>query len=222
MVDKSLNPTNEVRYLRLLISRSERSDVHFENQEFLFYMEEIWKDIPYYEGYFQVSNYGNVRALERRFYDIMDRERVFKGRAIKSFYKGKYEAVALHKEGTIKKFFVHRLVAMAFIPNPDNLPCINHKDENPSNNYVGNLEWCTYAYNANYGGRGDRCYESMRKNGFVKDVYQFTKQGEFVAKYRTIEEAKRKTGLSHIGSVLRGERKHCGGFLWSYNKILND
>lgn len=72
-----------------------------------------------------------------------------------------HQMVALHKNGVCKGFYVHRLVATQFIPNPDNLPCVNHKDENPANNNVDNLEWCTRAYNNNYGTRNQRMAASL-------------------------------------------------------------
>lgn len=117
--------------------------------------EEIWKDVVGYEGLYQVSNLGNVKSLER---------------VVKRFVRGKYISLYPVKEKLLKlyinsngyisvglynngfnSFEVHRLVAQAFIPNPDNLPCVNHKDENPKNNNVKNLEWCTYQYNNTYG-----------------------------------------------------------------------
>ena len=109
---------------------------------------EIWKDITGYEELYQISNYGRVRSLDR--YDSMGRFK--EGIMLKTYDNGNgYKKITLYKNGLCKTFSVHRLVAIAFIPNDNNLPQINHKDENPSNNHVDNLEWCTNEYNSNYG-----------------------------------------------------------------------
>lgn len=107
---------------------------------------EIWKDIPSYEGIYQVSNYGRVKSLSRTV--IYKRKRNYRTDYCKehilSCSKEKYLSVGLKKTNDRqRKFLLHRLVANAFIPNPDDLPYINHKDCNKHNNYVGNLEWCT-------------------------------------------------------------------------------
>ena len=119
--------------------------------------EEVWKDVVGYEGLYQVSNLGRVKSLGF--------DKWHKGRILKQSFDSKrnYLFVGLHKDGKIKQKNVHRLVAETFIPNPDNLPCVNHKDEDKTNNFVfvnkdgsvdlnkSNLEWCTVAYNTNYG-----------------------------------------------------------------------
>lgn len=119
-------------------------------------MTEIWKDIKGYEGLYQVSNLGKVKSLAR----FIQRNRVggryYPELILKPTINIKrygYLYVHLHKKGVTKVVTVHRLVAEAFISNPNNLPEINHKDENKSNNCVDNLEWCTSKYNANYGNR---------------------------------------------------------------------
>ena len=115
-------------------------------------MTEIFKDIPGYEGLYQVSNLGNVKSLN---YRQTGKEQILRLHP-KIKNKG-YFKVRLFKNGIVKSYFVHRLVAEAFIPNQNNYPIINHKDENPSNNSVSNLEWCTYSYNINYGTRNEKC-----------------------------------------------------------------
>ena len=118
-------------------------------------MKEIWKDISGYEGLYQVSNLGDVRSLNYRRNGEL---KLLKQATNKQGYK----QISLYKNGKIKTYKVHRLVAIAFIPNPNNLPVVNHKDENPSNNNVNNLEWCTVAYNNTYGTRTKRASESIR------------------------------------------------------------
>lgn len=110
-------------------------------------INEEWRSIEGYEGLYEVSNLGFVRSLDR----ITPDGRSIKGRVLKFGYAKGYPEVNLSKNGIAIGARVHRLVADAFIPNPDNLSCINHKDENPKNNRVDNLEWCTYKHNNNYG-----------------------------------------------------------------------
>lgn len=111
--------------------------------------EEIWKDIEGYEGLYRVSNLGNV-------YSYLSNKKLNPGND-----KG-YLKVNLSKNKKVKQFSVHRLVALAFLPNKNNYPCVNHKDENPSNNNVDNLEWCTYKYNNNYGTIKERISKTLK------------------------------------------------------------
>lgn len=113
---------------------------------------EEWRDVEGYEGFYQVSNLGRARSLDR-YINNGKFERLIKGRLMKFFYdKDGYAKVSLCKNNSNKNPFVHRLVSKAFIPNPNNYPCINHKNEVKSDNRVENLEWCTHQYNTTYGG----------------------------------------------------------------------
>ena len=114
-------------------------------------IEEIWKDIEGYEGKYQVSNMGRVRSHCYGEWKIL-KQNIASNRTAR-----------VHLGGPNNTVNVHRLVAQAFIPNPDNLPQINHKDENRSNNCVDNLEWCDNTYNLNYGTRNKRASESIKK-----------------------------------------------------------
>lgn len=166
--------------------------------------KEIWKDILGYEGLYQVSNFGRVKSLK------FGKERILK--LIKD--KDGYFIVNLYKNKKIKSFRVHRLVAEAFIDNPDNLPQVNHKDENPSNNVVSNLEWCNAKYNINFGTRSKKVSKKLSK-----PVLQYTLDGEFVREWKSYSECKRN-GFNHVDMVCRGKRKSCGGFIWRYKKDL--
>ena len=117
-------------------------------------MEE-WKNIIGYEGLYEVSNMGNVRNVRRN--------------TLLRFSKNNYGyiQVYLYKNGIRNGFKVHRLVAQAFIPNPDNLPQVNHKDEDKTNNSVENLEWCDHKYNVNYGHRTENAINTRVKNGYA-------------------------------------------------------
>lgn len=110
---------------------------------------EIWKSIPGYEGYYEASNLGRIRSVERKIPHPM----LLTGQTIHSKIlklnkdADGYFVLSIQKEGKTLFTFAHRLVAMAFIPNPDNKPCVNHKDGNKQNNHVENLEWCTVLEN---------------------------------------------------------------------------
>lgn len=114
-----------------------------------------WGEVEGYEDCYQVNPYGIVRSLPRNI-EVNNNGRRYTKRIKSSILKlinhsAGYKQVALTKNGKTKLYFVHRLVAKAFIPNPDKLECVNHKDENKANNRVSNLEWCTYKYNNTYG-----------------------------------------------------------------------
>lgn len=138
----------------------------------IYYMEEIWKDIPGYEGIYVVSNFGKVKSLQRTRKGSYGSIRIVYEKILNhKIDKDGYHIVTLSKEGKTKCIGVHRLVAQAFLQNSCNFPMINHKDENPSNNRVDNLEWCTARYNCNYGTRVDRMLETKLKNGTIKNVF---------------------------------------------------
>lgn len=185
-------------------------------------MVEIWKPVVGYEGLYEVSNTGEVRSLFR-----------YKKLLKPTVARNGYCAVELFKNKKRKRILVHRLVALAFIPNPDNLPMVNHKDETRDNNCVENLEWCTAKYNMNFGTlQRRRCShtdykkeiyaENARKNGkkVCKPVSQFTKSGDFMHSYESGKEAHRKTGVSHshILECCAGKVKTAGGYVWKYER----
>lgn len=173
--------------------------------------EEVWKDIPGFPFY-QASNKGRIRSVER-----ISRGRKFgKILTAQPLYQNKpYWGVSIRCDKKIVRIGVHRLVAMAFIPNPHSYPVVNHKDENPSNNHVDNLEWCTQKYNCNYGTRIARIKANMPQN---KAVYQTTMAGLIVAEFPTIQEAARQTGVcaGHICNVCKGNREFANGYKWRY------
>ena len=123
-------------------------------------MIEEWRPVVGYEGLYEVSNTGQVRSLDRFYY------RLHKGKVL-SPTKDRYGylTVTLNCNGKSKTIKIHRLVAQAFLPNPDNLPQVNHKDEDKTNNNVTNLEWCTAKYNVNFGTRQERYRNTMLEKG---------------------------------------------------------
>lgn len=169
-------------------------------------MQEIWKDIKGYEGLYKISNYGNVKSLN---YHRTGKEQLLKP----TLQNNGYFYVWLYKP--LKRFLIHRLVAEAFIPNPDNLPQVNHKDEDKTNNHVDNLEWCSLLYNIRYGTGLKRKIANR-----CKKVYQYNLDGELVNEFESTQECARN-GFSqgNIASCCRGERKTYKGYRWSYEKI---
>ena len=158
-------------------------------------MSEIFKDIAGFKGLYTISSSGKVWSKTSK-------------RLIKSHVdKYGYENIILFKSGKQHNFKVHRLVAAAFIPNPENKPCINHKDENKLNNSADNLEWVTVKENNNYG---------TRLLKFEKPVV-CKKTGQ---RYKSAREAGRRTGVcsENIVRCCNGKRKTAGGSCWEYAK----
>lgn len=169
---------------------------------------EVWKDIKDYEGHYQVSDKGRVKSIKFRKEIIMKPER----------NKSGYLAIGLRKNGEHKLFKVHRLVAIAFIPNPDNLPQVNHKDENKENNSVENLEWCDSKYNINFGIHNQRISEKLTNGKRSKPVLQFTKDGEFIQEWKSGHDVERNLGYNqrNISSCCLGKIKSAYGYVWKY------
>ena len=114
--------------------------------------------------------------------------------------------------------YIHRLVAEAFIPNPSNLPVVNHKDENPKNNAVDNLEWCTTKYNLNYGTCNTRKSAKLLNGPLAKAVLQYDKSGNLVREWPSVSEVERQTGFAqpHISNCCREKYKSAYGYVWCF------
>lgn len=170
-------------------------------------MEEIWKDIKGYEGLYQVSNLGRIKSFRRGKRAYCPTEYILKN----SITDKGYCMVTLYNNTKREKFLVHRLVAEAFIPNPNSMPHINHIDENKTNNCVNNLEWCTPQYNNCY---GTARFRAMMTKGHP--VHQCLINGEWLATYATNSVASEITGVSvkEISACLRGSLHSAGGFVW--------
>lgn len=178
---------------------------------------EEWRPVVGYEDFYEVSDCGRVRSLDRWVNTKGGAKRMIKGRILREWLRGRYLCVALLHHNF---YSVHRLVAEAFLPNPDNLPQLNHKDENPSNNVASNLEWCTQAYNNTYGTRIERMSKT-RKNDprFSKKVCQYTLNGELVKTFPSIEECGRQGfSTSSVSFCCKGRKnyKTHKGFIWRY------
>lgn len=181
-------------------------------------MEEIWIDIDDYKGLYQVSNFGNVRRL------MFINNKCIKNKikSLKINNTGKYSYVFLSKNGLVRAYSVHRLVAKAFIPNPNNLPQINHKDENKHNNCVDNLEWCTNLYNMNYGNVKSKISEANKNKPNIKSrkpVIQFDRNMNYINKFNSIAEASKQTLTNKKSIILccNEKRKTANNYIWRYD-----
>jgi hypothetical protein len=175
-------------------------------------MKEIWRDIQGYEGYYQVSNYGRVKSLER-YVCAGSGNRYRQEMLLKVSPRGSgYVGTILHEHSIKTNFSVHRLVAQAFISNPKNKPCINHKDGNKLNNNVSNLEWVTYKENTAH------AWKFGLNKPVTKPVLMSNVNDEPLLVFDSLVEAKRQTGIddSHISHCCNGKRKTTGGYKWSY------
>ena len=168
---------------------------------------EIWVSVANCDGYY-ISNLGRVKSTRRK------QEKILK--PLDTVYG--YKRVALHNRGDIKFRFIHRLVAEAFIDNPNNLQCVNHKDENKANNEVTNLEWCTFKENTNYGTRNIRAGLSNRDKRNV--VVLQIKCNKVIKRWKSAKSAGASLGIcpSNITKCCRNKRKSAGGYEWSYER----
>ena len=189
-------------------------------------IKEIWKDIPEYEGLYQVSNFGRIKSLN---YKRSGKEKILKT------YKDKYGYLILHLHNNSKgkTHFVHRLVALAFLENPENYPMINHKDESRDNNCVGNLEWCDCKYNLNYGSRNIRLSKTKKgkplteehkqnmSKAISKPILQFTLDSVFIREWQSATIASKELNInqSNITACCKGRYKSAGMYIWRYKNI---
>lgn len=182
---------------------------------------EVWKDVAEYEGFYKVSNKGNIYSVERR----DSRGNKCGGRALEPRYdKDGYLRVTLCKNGKQKTRFIHRLVAGAFVPNPNSYSEINHRDENKVNNYANNLEWCTREHNVNHGTMIERSAQARSKkvkatNIETNDVITFNSTVEAGRKgydQGGVAKACRGTYKAITGKLIGGDGHLYRGYRWEY------
>lgn len=187
--------------------------------KFIDFFAEEWRDVVGFEGIYQVSNYGRVKSLPRvvrkggKTGEVLTKEMQLTPRQDQNGYTRVY----LNENGRTRFMPVHRLVAKAFIPNPDNKPQVNHIDGNKSNNCVSNLEWCTNSENQKHAyriGLNRVTGRAGRPKVGVKRIDPST--SEVLDTYESINSAARKTGICapNIRKVIVGERTHAGGYRW--------
>ena len=174
---------------------------------------EQWKEISGYEGYYEVSNHGNVRSLPHKVRTKGNAQRISPGRVlVQKTSSNRYKKVQLSKYGKGNWKSVHRLVAYAFCDGWFEGAVVNHKDENPMNNHADNLEWCSQSYNCKYGHRNDAMIEQRSRK--VERII-----GNVIVPYGSIQSAARMTGVSaaHICQCCKGKRNIAGGTKWRYS-----
>lgn len=177
-----------------------------------------WRDVIGYETVYEVSNTGLVRSKKRLIKDAIGRKRIYEPmQLIQYFDKDGYKKVSLSSHLKTKRVSVHRLVGEAFIPNPENKPVINHKDNVKDNNNVSNLEWATISENSKH------YYDLVKPNlknhpSCSQRIGQYDKEGKLIQIYPSANEASRQTGISNttIRKVCRGEEHYnsAGGYIW--------
>lgn len=187
--------------------------------------EELWRDVVGYEGFYEISDHGNIRGVNRDIKRKCDSVGFkIKGRKMKGYCdKNGYTRISLRKLGHIQKFFIHRLVLAAFVGYDENRPQVNHKNSVRSDNRLENLEWCTQSENMQHAIRNNEQYYNFlhAKGGDNKisvPVAQYTIDGCFVSEYGSISEAAIASGArgGAISNVCRKRRKTAGGYKWKY------
>lgn len=193
--------------------------------------DEIWKPIKDYEGLYEISNCGNIRSLSKivnvsNQYNAKS-TRIVKARNLKPIYNGMYYVVGLSKKSKIKQFFIHRLVAEAFIENNNNYNCVNHINGNKKDNRVENLEWCTKEYNTSVAwkdglikiskGRDNKMFGRYGANANKsKPIYQFDLDMNFIKKWDSQKDVERELGYKQncISNCALGRSKSSYGYKW--------
>ena len=176
---------------------------------------EVWKEIPDTNGLYFVSNLGRIKSIDKyKFFKDGRKPFVLKGRIIKQFpnWQGYLHCCILNGNGGKKHISVHKVVCNVFNPNPNNYPCVNHKDENKQNKRWDNLEHCTYSYNITYG---------SRKGEKDIPIFQYNLNGEYIRKFNSTTEASSILGINRrsITNCLNGWSKSAGGYMWVKENI---
>lgn len=179
-------------------------------------VEELWKPIPGYEGFYEASTHGRIRSVDRirkfkcRYGYMVNRP--YKGRVLVQSFDGKknYLQINLSKDGKSKMELVHRLIATTFLDNPYNLPEVNHIDENKTNNSVSNLEWCNRIYNSNYGSKKDSTRGSKNPMSKISEQVVLEIKQSYIPndKEYGITGLARRYNLSqtHVCAIIKGRR----------------
>lgn len=205
-------------YLRKL--EKEGCKPYWENKNLISFPGEIWKPICGYEGEYDVSNFGRIKSRDRFRKNNSIGDAIVRQRILKPMVNlHGYLYVNLCSGGVRKVYLVHRLVAIMFIPNPLNLPQVNHKDENKKNNSVENLEWCNAKYNNNYGTGIERCSKKrLNLPSLSKKVGQYDINNNLIQVFPSLSEAARYIHKKkrHIWGCCLGESKTAYGYKWKY------
>lgn len=177
---------------------------------------EVWKDIPNYEGIYKASNFGRIKMVKRTLIDSLGKKINKKEHILKPRTGNRYYMIALYKNGKREDLLLHRVIAQTFIPNPENKPFVNHKDENCFNNCSDNLMWCTQKENMNWGTINER----MSKNSKSKrKVNQYDMDGNFIKQWDCMTDFYKSKGLKLKTGIIeccKGRRQSHMGYKWKY------
>lgn len=191
-------------------------------------LNEEFRDINGYEGLYQVSNYGRVKSLQK--YNAISKKYYNREKILKNLpHKGGYLKVGLNKDGKKKCHLIQQIVGKTFIPNPNNLLEINHKDTNKYNNMFFNLEWCTRSENMKHAFENGKCNSQLSHLKKViqnnkKAILQYTLNNEFIKKWDSSAQIEKELGYLH-GNISKCclNKKHCltaYGYKWKYEKEM--
>lgn len=176
-------------------------------------IEELWYDVPGYKNLYQISNLQRVRSYPR-----LGKTRLIGGKILNPYmFPNGYWAVTFCHKRKYKTAYIHRLMAEVFLPNPNNYPIVNHKDSNPSNNNIENLEWCTQSYNVKYGFTNNgRVQKGGRKTKFK--INQYDLNMNFIRNWDSVKQICQELFLDQasISKCCNGKLKTVGGFIWKY------
>lgn len=170
-------------------------------------IQEIWKPVKNYENLYEVSNLGKIRSVDRNITTTNGTIRCLRGKPVACTpARSGYVFVMLYKDSVPKRYSVHRVVAETFLPNPENLPQVNHIDEDRANNCVYNLEWCTQSENI-----------KSRKNKGEKKVLQYDKDGHFIKEWNSIVKISEELGIKYTTIQSAVSHNHfCSNYFWRY------
>ena len=177
---------------------------------------EVWKDVPNYEGIYKASNFGRIKMVKRTLIDSLGKKINKKEHILKPRTGNRYYMIALYKNGKREDLLLHRVIAQTFIPNPENKPFVNHKDENCFNNCSDNLMWCTQKENMNWGTINER----MSKNSKSKrKVNQYDMDGNYIKTWDCMTDFYKSKGLKLKTGIIeccKGRRQSHMGYKWKY------
>ena len=190
-------------------------------------MKEVWKDIKGYENLYQVSNYGNVKSLDRYIKNKNGKMQFYNEKILRPNDSKGYLKVTLSKNNRQRTFRIHVLVAKTFISNPENKPEVNHKDGNKHNNHIDNLEWNTrreneiHAYQKGLAKPSKKQKEAVAKyakENYSKKIIQYDLNGNFIKEWNSMADIWRELGIraSLICRCCKGLRTHTYGYIWKY------
>lgn len=177
---------------------------------------EVWKDVPNYEGIYKASNFGRIKMVKRTLIDSLGKKTNKKEHILKPRTGNRYYMIALYKNGKREDLLLHRVIAQTFIPNPENKPFVNHKDENCFNNCSDNLMWCTHKENMNWGTRNKRISKHSKSK---RKVNQYDMDDNYIKTWDCMTDFFKSKNMPFKTGIIeccKGNRKSSMGYKWKY------